>query len=101
MRMGGEIEEVDNCPVCNTTVTLKHGLPGAFEEIQEEVCSATCEICGTKFRRRDVHSNRGSIAVYEKWRCFVPKINLKIVEIGPFWCGWKKVKEKNIPTGHE
>jgi len=39
-----EWDELDNCPVCNTTVILKKGFAaGAFESGEEEVCFATAK----------------------------------------------------------
>lgn len=36
--MDDEKGEIDNCPICNTTAVMRHGLEkGAFEEGEEEV----------------------------------------------------------------
>ena len=36
--MDEEEGEIDNCPICNTTAVMRHGLEkGAFEEGEEEV----------------------------------------------------------------
>ncbi len=96
-------QEIDNCPKCNKTLALEHGfLEGAYEggfDEDTEVCSATCDVCGTKFRRIETTNEKGyAVAIYEKWACLIPQLNLKFLNVGPFVCRWWKVKEKPIPV---
>jgi transcription elongation factor Elf1 len=96
-------QEFDNCPKCNKTLILQLGfIEGAYEgDVDEEpnVWYATCDICGTKFRVRDMTNDNGYPArVYDKWVCLIPRLNLRFLNIRPFVCRWWKVKEKPIPV---
>jgi len=94
--------EIDNCPRCNTTVELKRGFEhGALEPDDDEeyptIASATCPICGTKFRRREANG----LAIYEEWTSTIREIDFKGIKLGPFLRRWKKLKEKRIPLDTE
>jgi len=98
------VQEIDNCPVCNTTCELEFGLEeGAGAEIDKEISYATCKTCKTRWRRRDDSKVLGKM-VYEKWACRIPEITLSIPFVGgglklrPRWCRWIEVKEKQLPV---
>ena len=98
------MQEIDNCPICNTTCELEFGLEeGAGVEIEKDICYATCKTCKTRWRRRDDPKVFGKL-IYEKWACRIPEITLSIPFVGgglklrPRWCRWIEVKEKQLPV---
>ena len=98
------MQEIDNCPVCNTTCVLEHGVEkGSGVWTDKEIAYATCKTCKTRWRRRDDHIVPGKI-IFEKWACRIPEITVPIpfigggIKLGPRWCRWIKVKEKQLPV---
>lgn len=83
--------ETGNCPNCGTLCKF-------------ELEIATCEMCKTKWRKRE-NQVSGKI-VYEKWVCRIPELTLSFpyilsnVKFGPKLCGWKVVTPKRLPTGN-
>jgi len=100
------MQEIDNCPICDTTCELEYGLEeGAGAKIDKEISYATCKTCKIRWRRRDDPKVLGKM-IYEKWACRIPEFTLTLPLIvskkfQPKWCRWIKVKEKSIPVGTE
>lgn len=98
--------EIDNCPICNTTCELEFGLEEAVGIADPvEVQYATCKTCKARWRRRDDPRHAGRL-IYEKWACRIPELNISFpfvggsTRIGPKWCRWTKVRERQVPVEH-
>ena len=96
--------EIDNCPICNTTCELEFGLEEAVGIADSvEVQYATCKTCKARWRRRSDLRHSGRL-IYEKWACRIPELNISFpfiggsTKIGPKWCRWIKVKERQLPV---
>lgn len=101
------MQEIDNCPICNTTCELEYGLEkgagGKIGESEKEILYSTCKTCKTRWRRKDDPEVTGKL-IYEKWECRIPEISLPIPFIGggiklrPRLCRWTRIEERQLPV---